>query len=75
MQTDRLEVRCNHCSHWFESPVTFRSIEAFIDALEEVREANNLVQCEFCWHLTPFINANIRFPQEVEAIVDTIRVA
>ncbi|GEM_PF-6990373 len=75
MQTDSIEVRCRHCSSWFESPVRFRSIEAFLDGLDAVRNAGGTVQCAHCRHLTPFTDTNIRIPGGVEDIRDTVRVA
>jgi len=75
MQNDLLAVLCVHCTHWFDSNVPFDSIDKFLDSLEAVQHNGNVVHCEHCGRLTPFTNANIRIPDLVELIDDTVRVA
>lgn len=55
-QVESIEIRCQHCKEWFNSPIFIGGDLAFITATL----SNNLAQCPHCRKMTGCDKENMR---------------
>jgi len=55
----KLQVQCQNCSKWFNSPIQMDEPSFATSTIE-----NNKTQCPYCGQITTFGKGNMRFAKE-----------